>query len=322
MRAVRIHTTGGPEVLQIDNIATPEPRAGDVLVQVEVAGVNFIDTYQRSGLYPLPLPIGLGREGSGRVIALGSDVRGRSVGDRVAWIDTNGSYAEQVVVDADRTVLVPDGVDLTLAGAGLLQGLTAHYLVESTAKLGPEDTVLVYAAAGGVGRILVQLAKRLGTRVLACTSTAEKAEIARGLGADEVILYRDRDIAAEVRDLTNGRGVDVVYDSVGKDTFDSSIASLRPRGLLALYGASSGPVPPVDPQILKSAGSLFLTRPALTHYTATHEELKDRASDLFELLATGELDLKIYGEYPLETVVDAHRDLESGTTSGKLILRP
>jgi NADPH:quinone reductase len=322
VRAIRIESNGGPEVLELQEIEAPTPGPGDVVVEVAAAGVNFIDTYQRSGQYPGELPAGLGLEGAGTVTAIGDGVTTRQVGDRVAWASSRGSYAEQVVVDADGTVLVPQGVALETAAALMLQGMTAHYLSQSTYKLGRDDTALVYAAAGGVGRSLVQLAKRRGARVLACTSTEEKAEEVRALGADEVVFYRDVDVPETVRELTAGAGVDVVYDSVGQATFDSSLRCLKPRGLMVLYGASSGPVPPVDLQILNRHGSLYVTRPTLIHYTATPDELGWRAGALFDLVEADQLKVKIHDRYPLADADRAHTDLESGTTAGKLLVIP
>jgi len=322
VRAIRIEANGGPEVLELQDIDDPAPAPGEVVVEVAAAGVNFIDTYQRSGAYPGELPAGLGMEGAGTVTAVGDGVTDRSVGDRVAWASSRGSYAERVTVEADRCVSVPDGVGPDIAAALMLQGMTAHYLTQSTYKLGRDDTALVYAAAGGVGRLLVQLAKRRGARVLACTSTEEKAAEVRRLGADEIVFYRDVDIPGTVRELTDGVGVDVVYDSVGQATFEASLASLKPRGLMVLYGASSGPVPPVDLQVLNQHGSLYATRPSLFHYVATPDELNWRAGALFDLVRAEQLDVLVHERYPLADAGRAHADLESGTTSGKLLLIP
>jgi NADPH:quinone reductase len=322
VRAIRMGAAGGPEVLAVEDVPTPQPGPGEVVVEVAAAGVNFIDTYQRSGLYPLELPTGLGLEGAGTVIAVGEGVTDRQVGDTVAWADALGSYAEQVAVSASRAVRVPAAVDTQTAAALMLQGMTAHYLANSTYTLRRDDTALVYAAAGGVGRLLVQLAKRRGARVLACTSTSEKATVVRELGPDEVILYRDVDLAAAVGELTDGQGVDVVYDSVGRDTFETSLDCLKPRGLMVLYGASSGPVPPVDLQVLNRKGSLYVTRPNLAHYVATPDELEWRAGALFDLVAGGQLEVEIHRRYPLDDAAQAHRDLASGTTAGKLLLLP
>jgi NADPH:quinone reductase len=320
MKAVRFRTIGGPEVLEVVDIDAPAPGPGQVLVDVEYAGVNFVDVYQRMGRYPLPLPSGNGLEGVGTIVALGEGVVERKVGQRIAWADTVGSYAEQVAVKVDRSVVVPDGVDSATACALTLQGMTAHYLAFSTFPLGKEHTALVYAAAGGVGRILVQLAVQRGARVLACTSTEEKAEDVRALGAHEVILYRDVDVAATVRELTGGVGVDVAYDSVGASTWEASLDSLRPRGMAVFYGNASGPVPPFDIQELNRRGSLFVTRPKLFDHTSTMEELGWRAGALFGLLTSGNLQVDIHATYPLAEAAQAQRDLESGTTAGKLLL--
>ena len=322
MNAVRLERQGPPEVLHTVECPEPRPAPSEVVVEVAAAGVNFIDVYLRNGLYPLDLPSGIGREGAGHVVAVGTAVTDRTVGDRVAFCDATGAYAELVAIDASRTVVVPDTLDLDLAAALLVQGMTAHYLTHDTYPLRAGDTALVYAAAGGTGGLLVQLAHRAGARVLACTSTDEKAARARRLGADEVIRYRDEEIAPRVRELTDGRGVDVAYDSVGRDTFDASLASLRPRGLLALYGQSSGTVGPVDLQLLARHGALFVTRPTLLPYVATAEELTRRAAAVFSLVIEGALDVMIHGRYPLADAARAHRDLESATTTGKLLLVP
>jgi NADPH:quinone reductase len=322
MRAIQLSAHGGPEILEVVDLPDPEAGPEEVVVEVAAAGVNFIDTYQRSGAYDIDLPGGLGLEGAGTVVAVGPKVSSRQVGDVVAWADTRGSYAERVVVPADRCVRVPDGVSAEDAAAVMLQGMTAHYLTHSTSALRTGDEVLVYAAAGGVGRLLVQLALRRGARVLAATSTSEKAELVRSLGADEVLLYRDVDVAARVRELTGGAGVDVVYDSVGKATFETSLCCLRPRGLMVLYGASSGPVPPIDLQILNRHGSLFVTRPSLFHHVATTDELEWRATSLFDLLRRGDLELAVHERYPLAEAGRAHAELESGTTTGKLLVVP
>lgn len=322
MRAARISEPGGPEVLEVVETTAGEPGEGELLVTVHAAGVNFVDTYQRSGAYPVPLPATLGMEGAGEIAAVGPGIAHRGVGDRVAWTDAMGSYAEHVVVRAERTVPVPADLGLDRAAALMLQGITAHYLTSSTRHLGSDDTVLVYAPAGGVGQLLVQLATWRGARVLAATSTEAKAARARELGADEVILYQDADVPQAVAELTDGEGVDVVYDSVGAATFDASLRCCRPRGLLVLYGQSSGPVPPVDPQVLNRAGSLFLTRPSLAHYAADPDELHWRATTVLELAARDRLDVAVHDRYPLEDAARAHADLESGTTAGKLLLVP
>ncbi len=320
MKAVRFSVTGGPEVLEYVDVETPTPGPGQVLVDVEYAGVNFIDTYHRSGLYPMPLPSGNGLEGVGTISALGEGVTDRQVGQRIAWADTVGSYAEQVVVKVARSFVVPDGVDSPTACALALQGMTAHYLAFSTFPLGKDHTALIYAAAGGVGRILVQLAVQRGARVLACTSTEEKAEAVRALGAHEVIPYRDVDVAATVRELTGGVGADVAYDSVGAATWQSSLDSLRPRGMGVFYGNASGPVPPFDLQELNKRGSLFVTRPKLFDHVSTEEELAWRAGSLHSLVTSGNLKVDIHATYPLAEAAQAQRDLESGTTAGKLLL--
>jgi NADPH2:quinone reductase len=322
MKAIRINTAGGAEVLSFEDVAAPVPQAGSVRVRVAAAGLNFIDVYQRTGLYPVPLPFTPGLEGAGTVDALGPGVTGLAAGDAVAWSSTLGSYAEQVVVPADRLVKVPTGVDPRTAAAVMLQGMTAHYLTEDVFPLKAGDTCLVHAAAGGVGLLLVQMAKRKGARVFGTVSTEEKAALARQAGADQVILYTREDFVAEVKRGTEGRGVAVVYDSVGKDTFGKSLNCLRPRGLLALFGFSSGGVPPFDPAILGAKGSLFLTRPGLNQYIATREELLARTDDVFNWLADGRMKVRIEREYPLAEAADAHRALEARQTSGKVLLVP
>jgi NADPH:quinone reductase len=322
MHAIQITRNGEPDVLDHVEVEDPSPGPGQVLVDVAAIGINFIDTYQRRGIYEVPLPAILGSEGSGTIVEVGEGVTSRQVGDRVAWWQAPASYASRVVVDAEQALRVPEGIDDDIAAALPLQGITAHYLTHSTKRLDSEDTVLAYAAAGGVGRLLVQLALRRGARVLACTSTDAKEADVRSLGVDEVIRYRDVDIAETVRELTDGQGVDVVYDSVGKDTFEASLDCLKPRGLMVLYGASSGPVPPVDLQILNRKGSLYVTRPSLGAYASTPDELEWRAGALFDLVTSGQLDVAIHDRYPLAEAERAHRDLESGTTSGKLLLVP
>jgi NADPH:quinone reductase len=320
MRAVLIRQNGGPEVLEPTEVDPPEPGSGQLLVDVGAAGVNYIDTYQRAGQYPIPTPFILGIEGAGTVRAVGAGVTDVSVGDRVAWKDTNGSYAEQIAVPAGSAVPVPDGVTDELAAALLLQGLTAHYLTESTYAVQPGDWVVVHAAAGGVGLLLTQIVKLRGGKVLATTSTPEKAELAKGAGADEVTTY-DK-FAERARELTDGEGVACVYDGVGRTTFDSSLDALRIRGMMALFGAASGPVPPVDPQILNSKGSLFLTRPTLGHYTRTREELLGRTDELLQWVADGKLDVRIGARYSLAEARRAHEDLQGRRTTGKLLIIP
>ena len=322
MNAIRVHRTGDAEVLQAEEIPDPRPGPGEALVKIEATGINYIEVYQRTGLYPIPTPFVPGREGAGTVTAVGEGVTLVKVGDRVVSESLNGSYAESATVQADRLVRVPDGVDINTAAAVMLQGLTAHYLATSTYKLAPGDTCLVHAAAGGVGLLLCQIASRIGATVIGTTSTAEKAALARGAGAHEVILYTKQDFAAETKRLTNGRGVQVVYDSVGKTTFDKSLDCLAPRGMLVLYGASSGPVLPVDPQILNRKGSLFLTRPTLVHYVAARDELLARSRDLFEWVRSGKLNVRIGQTFPLKQAAAAHRALEGRQTTGKTILIP
>ena len=322
MRAVRLHATGGPEVLTHDTIALPEPGPGEARVRLAAIGVNFIDTYKRSGQYRLPLPAVLGEEGAGTVDALGPGVTDLHVGDHVAYAMFAGSYAEYAVVPASRLVPVPPGIDLQQAAALMLQGMTAHYLATSTYPLQPGETALVHAAGGGVGQLLTQVAKLRGARVLGTVSTEEKARLAREAGADEIIFYTQTDFAEETRRLTQGAGVPVVYDSVGKTTFEGSLNSLRPRGYLVLYGQSSGAVAPVDPQVLNAKGSLFLTRPTLAHYIATREELLHRAGALFDWVARGELRVHIDTTFPLAEAAEAHRYLEARKTQGKVLLLP
>lgn len=322
MRAVRVEQYGDASVLRLVEMPTPEPGPGQVRVKIAAIGVNFVEIYQRKGLYKGQLPFTLGGEVAGVVDALGPGVADPRVGQRVASASLPGAYAEYAVGDAARLVPVPDGVDLKVAAAAFLQGTTAHYLSYSTFPLQPGQTALVHAAGGGVGQLLCQMAKRRGARVIGTAGTEEKARLARAAGADEVILYRQQDFAAETKRLTNGAGVDVVYDSVGKDTFDSSLACLKPRGYLVLFGQSSGPVPPVDPQVLNARGSLYLTRPTLAHYTATREELLWRANDLFGWIASGELRVRIDKEFPLAQAADAHRYLEDRKTEGKVLLIP
>lgn len=321
-KAVVVRATGGPEALEFTDVEAKSPGPGELLVDVAAAGVNFIDCYHREGRYPLPLPFGLGQEGAGRVSAIGPDVTGFAVGDRVAWAQSLGSYAEQAVVPARGAVPVPDGVDDDTAGALLLQGLTAHYLIASAYPAQKDDTVLVHAAAGGVGLLLVQLAKARGARVIGTVSTAAKEELAREAGADEVIRYDQVDFAPEVRELTDGVGVAAVYDGVGATTFDGSLASLKPRGVLVLFGASSGAVPPLDPMRLNKAGSVFLTRPSLAAYVATREEQEWRTGELFAAVLDGSLAVRIGGRYPLAEARRAHEDLEGRRTTGKLLLIP
>lgn len=322
MLAIRPKVAGGPEVMQLEEHPTPSPGPGEALVRIEAAGVNFIDIYQRSGQYKLDPPIPLGLEGSGRVEAVGPSVTEVREGDEVAWAGAPGSYATHVRIPVAKLVPVPAGVGAKRAAAAMLQGITAQYLVRSTFPLGPGHTCLVHAAAGGVGLLLCQMAKRLGARVIGTVSNEEKARLARGAGADEVILYTQADFEAEARRLTGGAGVDVVYDGVGRDTFAKSLGALRPRGMMVLFGQSSGPVSSFDPQILNQKGSLYLTRPSLAHYTATREELLQRAADVLGAIARGELTISIGATYPLAEAAEAHRALAGRATTGKVLLVP
>ncbi|MBK1788197.1 quinone oxidoreductase family protein [Prauserella cavernicola] len=320
--AIRIRQTGGPEVLEPTEVEVGPPGPREVLVDVAAAGVNYIDTYQRAGIYPMALPYTPGLEGAGTVSAVGSEVGEVAVGDRVAWQGHPGGYAQQALVPADIAVPVPDGVGDEVAAATVLQGITAHYLLNSTYAVSEGDTILVHAAAGGVGLLLVQLAKAKGARVLGTVSTEEKERLAREAGADEVIRYTERDFAEEVRRLTDGEGVAVVYDGVGASTYEGSLASLRRRGLLALFGAASGPVPAIDPQRLNAGGSLFLTRPKTDDHVVTRAELEWRTGEVFGAVADGTLDIRIGARYPLAQARQAHEDLQGRRTTGKVLLLP
>jgi NADPH:quinone reductase len=322
MKTIHVTEPGGPEKMQLVEASKPEPGPKQVLIRMAAIGVNFIDVYFRKGLYKAEIPMVLGNEGAGTVEAVGPDVTEVKAGDRVAWAMHRGSYSEYAAVPASLLVKVPDGLDFQAAAAAMLQGMTAHYLTHSTYPLKSGETCLVHAAAGGTGSLLVQMAKMRGARVFGTVSTEEKAAIARQAGADETILYTSQDFEAEVKRLTGGRGVDVVYDSVAQSTFDKSLNSLRPRGVLALFGQSSGPVPPFDPNILNGKGSLFLTRPSLAHYLLTREELVWRAGDVLGWIAAGKLKLRIERTYPLADAAAAHRDLEGRRTAGKLLLIP
>lgn len=322
MHAIRVHEFGGSEVLRYEDVPVPEPGPGQARVKITAAGVNFIDIYYRTGQYRSNPPLILGQEAAGVVDAVGPGVEELKVGDRVAYAMEQGAYAEYAIVPAWRLVPVPEGVDLELAAASMLQGMTAHYLTHSTYPIKSGDTSLVHAAAGGVGGLLVQIAKRSGARVIATVSNEEKAQEAREAGADEVILYTQIDFAAETKRLTGGRGVDVVYDSVGKSTFWGSLDSLRRRGYMVLYGQSSGAVEPFDPQVLNAKGSLFLTRPTLGSYTADREELLQRAEDLFAWIRAGELRVRIAATYPLSEAAEAHQFIESRQAKGKVLLIP
>jgi NADPH2:quinone reductase len=319
MKAIRPKQVGGPEVLQIEELPTPEPGANQALVRVEAAGVNYIDVYHRTGLYPLPVPLPIGLEGAGTVEKLGGGAVDLKVGDRVAWSGVPGSYASHVIAPADKLVPVPAGLPSQTAAALPLQGMTAHYLTKTVFPVGKNHTVLLHAGAGGVGLLLVQLAKRAGARVIATVSTEAKAALAKGAGADDVINYTTADFAAEVRRLTNGRGVDVVYDSVGRSTFDGSLDSLAPRGYLVSFGQSSGPIDKLD-LLRLSKGSYFLTRPSLQHYTATRAELLMRAEEMFDLVASGAIRVHIDRTFPLAQAAEAHRALTGRATTGKVLL--
>jgi len=320
MRAIRIHRSGGPEVLQLEDVPIPQPGPAEARVRLTTAGINFTDIYQRTGQYKSHLPFTPGMEGSGVVEATGEGVIEPQVGDRVAFAMHPGAYAEQVVVPAWKLVPVPATISLEVAAALMLQGLTAHYLSHSTFPIAPGQAVLVHAAAGGVGLLLTQLAKRLGAYVIGTVSTEEKERLARDAGADTIMRYTDQDFASETRRLTADRGVHVVYDSVGRTTFDGSLSVLRPRGYLVLYGQSSGPVAPFDPQRLNAAGSVFLTRPSLGHYMADREELLERAQDLFEAVTTGALKVRIDRIWPLDQAAEAQKALEGRHTAGKVLI--
>jgi NADPH2:quinone reductase len=320
MKAVRVHTLGGPEVLTYEDVDVPRPGAGEAQVKIAASGLNYLDVQYRTGRVKAPTPFVIGSEASGVVTEIGSGVTDLKVGDRVAWAMTLGSYAEYAVVPAWKLVTLPHGLDMQVAAGVMLQGLTAHYLTHSTFALKPGDTALVHAAAGGVGSVIVQVARIIGARVIATAGTDAKAELARQAGAHEAIIYSQQNFETEVKRLTEGRGVDVVYDSVGKDTFEGSLNCLRPRGMLALFGFSSGLVPPFDPAILGIKGSLFLTRPGLNQYMATREELMSRMRDIFEWLSTGQLKIRIGHVFPMADARRAHEDLEARRTTGKVLL--
>ncbi|HEY0765309.1 MAG TPA: quinone oxidoreductase [Pyrinomonadaceae bacterium] len=322
MQAIQVSKVGGPEVLTPVDVPVPSPKPDEALVQIKASGVNFVDVYFREGRYPTPLPFINGQEAAGVVTEVGSEVTTLQPGDRVAYSSRLGSYAEFAAVPADRLVKIPAGVDFDQAAAAMLQGMTAHYLLHSTYPLQKGQTALIHAAAGGVGLLLVQMAKKIGGRVIATAGTAEKAQLARDAGADECIIYTEADFESETKRLTNNEGVHVVYDGVGKATFDKDLNVLRPCGYLVLFGGSSGAVPPFDLIQLSQKGSLFITRPTLHHYTLTREELEWRAGDVLQSVARGELKLRIHKAYPLADAAQAHRDLEGRKTTGKLILKP
>jgi NADPH2:quinone reductase len=322
MKAIQITQPGGPDAMQLVEVPVPNPKPNEAVVKIAASGVNFIDVYNREGRYKVPLPFILGQEAAGTVTAVGPDVKHVKIGDRVAYTSVMGAYAEYAAVPADRLVQIPEGVSEQQASAIMLQGLTAHYLSHDTFPLKKGDTALIHAAAGGVGLLLVQMARDIGARVIGTVSTEEKAKLAREAGAHEIILYTQTDFEAETKRLTNGKGVDVVYDSVGKTTFDKGLNVLRPRGMMALFGGSSGAVPPFDALILTQKGSLFLTRPSLTHYIASTQELQERASSVFNMIKGGKLKLRIEHIYRLSDAQEAHRDLEGRKTTGKLLLIP
>jgi NADPH2:quinone reductase len=322
MKAILVRETGGPEVLKYEDVPEPSPKPGEALVTVNAAGLNFIDTYQRSGAYKVPLPFVLGQEGAGIVSALGSDVEKLKVGDKVAWTGILGSYAEKIAVPAERLVALPAGFDTRQGAAMMLQGMTAHYLACTTYPLKPGDTALVHAGAGGVGLLLTQIAKMRGARVITTVSTDEKARLSEEAGADHVVPYTSVNFEEAVKRLTNGKGVNVVYDSVGQSTFAKSLNCLAPRGMLVLFGQSSGPVAAFDPQVLSQKGSLFLTRPTLVNYIATRAELQQRAGDLIGWIAAGRLKLRMKFEFSLRDAAEAHRALEGRKTTGKVLLIP
>ena len=322
MKAIRVHSPGGPEALRYEDVPQPSPAAGDVLVKVEAAGVNYIDVYQRTGMYKVATPFTLGQEAAGVVTAVGPGVSDPKPGDRVAYTSILGAYAEYAVVPADRVVVLPDGVTTRQAAAAMAQGMTAHYLACTTYPLKAGDTCLVHAAAGGVGLLLCQIASRRGARVIGTVSTREKAALARDAGARDVILYTEQDFEAEAKRLTNGLGLQVVYDSVGKTTFEKGLNCLARRGMMVLYGQSSGPVGSFDPQVLNQKGSLFLTRPTIAHYIATRAELVARAGEVLAWVKSGTLKLRIEHEFSLAEAAEAHRALEARKTTGKLLLIP
>ena len=322
MKAIRIHAPGGPEVMRYEDVPAPAPKAGEAVVKVEAAGINYIDVYFRSGQYKAELPLTIGMEAGGTVSAVGSGVTDVKVGDRVAYTGIPGAYAEYAAVPAVRLVALPAGLTPKQGAAAMLQGLTAHYLACSTYPLKPGDSCLVHAAAGGVGLLLCQIAKMRGARVIGTVSTEDKAKLARQAGADDVILYTTQDFEAEVKRMTGGLGVNVVYDSVGKTTFDKGFNCLRPRGMMALYGQSSGPVGPFDLQVLNAKGSLFVTRPSLNHHVAGREELVQRSTELLGWIRDGKLSLRTEFEFPLKDAAEAHRALEGRRTTGKVLLIP
>jgi len=322
MKAIQVRQTGGPEALQLADLPMPKPRANEAVVQIKAAGVNFIDVYFREGRYPAAVPFVDGQEGAGVVTEVGAEVKSVKAGDRVAYTGVLGAYAEYAAVAAEKLVHIPEGVDFRQAAAVMLQGMTAHYLLKSTYPLKKGETALIHAAAGGVGLLMCQIAHQIGARVIGTVSTEEKAKLAREAGADEIILYTQSDFEAETKRLTDGKGVEVVYDSVGKTTFDKSLNVLKPRGYMVLFGGSSGAVPPFDPMRLTQRGSIFLTRPSLANYLLTRQELEWRSGELFEMIRAGKLKLRVEHVYKLSDAQQAHRDLEGRKTTGKLLLIP
>jgi NADPH2:quinone reductase len=322
MKAIQVSRVGGPEVLTLVDLPLPEPKANEAVVQIKTAGVNFIDVYFREGRYPAPRPFVVGQEGAGIVIAIGPDVTTVKLRERVAYAGHLGSYAEYAAVPADRLVKIPDELDFKQAAAAMLQGMTAHYLTHSTYRIKRGETALIHAAAGGVGLLLVQMCKLLGARVIGTVGSEEKARRARDAGADHVIIYTKQDFETETRRLTEGKGVDVVYDGVGKDTFEKDLNVMRPRGYVVLFGGASGAVPPFDPLQLTQKGSLFVTRPSLHHYIAAREELEQRSGDVLQMIVRGDVKLRVHKTYPLAEAQQAHRDLEGRKTMGKLLLIP
>lgn len=320
MKAIQVQKTGGPEALTLVDLPIPKPKANEAIVKIAAIGINFIDVYFREGRYPAPVPFVDGQEAAGAVVEVGADVTTVKPGDRVAYTGVIGAYAEYAAVPADRLVRVPDKITDQQAAAAMLQGMTAHYLVNSTYPLKKDETALIHAAAGGVGLLLVQMAKNIGARVIATVGTEEKAKLAREAGADEIILYMQQDFEVETKRLTENKGVNVVYDGVGKSTFEKGLNVLRPRGYMVLFGGASGAVAPFDPIALSQKGSLFLTRPSLLHYISTRQELEQRSSDVFNLIISGKLKLRVGHVYKLEEVQQAHRDLEGRKTTGKILL--
>jgi NADPH2:quinone reductase len=322
MKAIQVSQTGGPEVLELVDLPIPEPKPNEAVLQIKAAGVNFIDVYFREGRYPAPLPFINGQEAAGIVVATGAEVTTLEVGDRVAYTAALGSYAEYAAVAADRLVKIPDELDFTQAAAAMLQGMTAHYLCHSTYPVKSGETALVHAAAGGVGLLLVQMCKLLGARVIGTAGSEEKAKLAREAGADEVIIYSEQDFETETKRLTEDKGVHVVYDGVGKDTFAKGLKVLRPRGYMVIFGGASGAVPPFDLLELTKHGSLYVTRPSLQHCIASREELEQRSGEVLQMITAGDLKIRIHKTYPLAEAEAAHRDLEGRKTTGKVLLIP